>query len=74
MTVSHSAMEIKKIIHQAILQNKLTHRDYDRIMEIAYADGYLDDQERHAIAYLRDLIDEKTVCITDDLDSPTRCD
>ena len=74
MSISHSAQEIKSIIHQAIKDNKLTHRDYDRIMEIAYQDGYLDEQERNAIAYLRDLIEDKTVCITEDRDSPTRCD
>ena len=43
-------------------------------MDIAYADGYLDEHEKYAIAYLRDLIDDRTVCIVDDLSKPSRCD
>lgn len=72
--MSRSANEIREIILESIRQNKISHADYDRIMEIAYADGYLDDQERHAIAFLRDLVDDRTVCIVEDRTSPSRCD
>lgn len=48
--------------------------EYDKIMGIAYADGYLDEHERYAIAFLRDLIDDRTVCVVEDPSAPSRCD
>lgn len=59
--ISHSAKEINDIIKRAIDKQEITPAEYEQILVIAERDGYIDNQEKAAIANLRDMIQDKTI-------------
>ena len=63
MALSHSAAKINEIIKQAIARQEITPAEYEEILVIADSDGYIDAQEKAAIAHLRELIQEKTIVV-----------
>lgn len=66
MEPSKSAFEINELIKKAIAKHEITHSEYDAIMMIADKDGFLDSQEKNALAHLRDLIEDKTIKMVKD--------
>jgi len=64
MGISHSADKINTIIKHALDKQEITPAEYEEILVIAESDGYLDSQEKAAIANLRSMIMEKTIKVT----------
>lgn len=66
MQPSKSAAEMNDLIKEAINKHEITHSEYDRIMMIADEDGLLDNQEKQALAHLRDMIEDGTIKLVAD--------
>lgn len=63
MAVSESGERLRKMILKAIDDAVITRDEYDQIMEIAWEDGHLDNQEKALLGELQNLVEEKMVKI-----------
>ena len=63
MAVSESGERLRKMILKAIDDAVITRDEYDQIMEIAWEDGHLDNQEKALLSELQNLVEEKMVKI-----------
>ena len=63
MKLSSSADKLRKLIEKAIEDQKITRKEYDKILQMAYEDGHVDSQERALLAELQDMIENKMVKI-----------
>lgn len=63
MAVSESGERLRKMILKAIEDAEITRDEYDQIMEIAWEDGHLDNQEKALLGELQNLVEEKMVKI-----------
>jgi CBS domain containing-hemolysin-like protein len=61
MKLSSSADKLRKLIEKAIEDQKITRKEYDKILQMAYEDGHVDSQERALLAELQDMIENKMV-------------
>jgi tellurite resistance protein len=63
MAFSESGERLRKMILKAIDDAVITRDEYDQIMEIAWEDGHLDNQEKALLSELQNLVEEKMVKI-----------
>ncbi|MGD9993503.1 MAG: hypothetical protein AB7S69_09410 [Salinivirgaceae bacterium] len=63
MAFSESGERLRKMILKAIDDAEITRDEYDQIMEIAWEDGHLDNQEKALLSELQNLVEEKMVKI-----------
>lgn len=63
MAVSESGERLRKMILKAMDDAVITRDEYDQIMEIAWEDGHLDNQEKALLSELQNLVEEKMVKI-----------
>jgi tellurite resistance protein len=63
MAFSESGERLRKMIIKAIDDAEITRDEYDQIMEIAWEDGHLDNQEKALLGELQNLVEEKMVKI-----------
>lgn len=61
--ISKDALEMHKLIVEAINKHEIDREDYDNIIEIALRDGSIDKYERALLKELQDLIEDKTIRI-----------
>ncbi|MCK9445959.1 hypothetical protein M0Q50_03605 [bacterium] len=61
--ISKNALEMHKLIVEAIDKHQIDRDDYDKIIEIALRDGTIDKHERAMLSQLQDLIGDKTIKI-----------
>ncbi|MBK7095311.1 MAG: hypothetical protein IPH57_09810 [Saprospiraceae bacterium] len=61
MKLSSSADKLRKLIEKAIEDQKITRKEYDKILQMAYEDGHVDSQEQALLAELQDMIENKMV-------------
>lgn len=61
--ISKDALEMHKLIVEAIDKHQIDRDDYDKIIEIALRDGTIDKHERAMLSQLQDLIGDKTIKI-----------
>lgn len=61
MKLSSSADLLRKLIEKAIEDQKITRKEYDKILQMAYEDGHVDSQEQALLAQLQDMIENKMV-------------
>ena len=61
MKLSSSADKLRKLIEKAIEDQKITRKEYDKILQMAYEDGHVDSQEQALLAQLQDMIENKMV-------------
>ncbi len=54
---------LRKIIENAIKDHQITREEYEEIIHLATADGYIDPQERELLRQLREMIEDKTIKI-----------
>jgi uncharacterized membrane protein YebE (DUF533 family) len=59
--ISSSANELKILIQKAIDDHKITHDEYDEIINKATEDGHIDSQERALLEQLQDMIESGMV-------------
>ncbi|WP_340114549.1 hypothetical protein [Maribellus mangrovi] len=60
--VSESAMRLRAMIEKAIEDHKITREEYDKILNIAAEDGFIDRHEQALLSELQQMIEEKEVC------------
>lgn len=63
MKLSESSIRLKEVIEKAIADLKITQKEYEWIIEVATADGQIDNQERALLSQLQDLIARKLVVL-----------
>ena len=61
MKLSSSADKLRKLIEKAIEDQKITRKEYDKILQMAFEDGHVDSQEQALLAELQDMIENKMV-------------
>jgi transcriptional regulator CtsR len=61
MKLSSSADLLRKLIEKAIEDQKITRKEYDKILQMAFEDGHVDSQEQALLAELQDMIENKMV-------------
>lgn len=59
--ISSSAHKLKEMIEKAIEDHKITHDEYDQIINIASEDGNIDRQERVLLQQLQEMIENGMV-------------
>lgn len=64
MKYSESAVRARKMIEQAIADQKITRAEMDTILNIVTEDGHIDPQEQALLDQLQQMIEEKSVKYT----------
>ncbi len=59
--ISESSIRLREAIEKAIEDHKITRDEYDRILNIATEDGYIDAHERALLQQLQQMIEDKDV-------------
>ena len=59
--VSESSIRLRAMIEQAIADHKITRDDYDKIINIATEDGYIDKHEKALLSQLQQMIEDRLV-------------
>ncbi|WP_297091756.1 hypothetical protein [uncultured Draconibacterium sp.] len=59
--VSASSIRLKAMIEKAIEDHKITREEYDKILNIAAEDGYIDRHEQALLGQLQQMIEERHV-------------
>lgn len=59
--ISESSIRLRKIIEKAIEDHKITHDEYDKIINIATEDGIIDRHEKALLSELQQMIEDKIV-------------
>ncbi len=59
--VSESSIRLREAIEKAIEDHKITREEYDKILNIATEDGYIDSHERALLQQLQQMIEDKEV-------------
>lgn len=61
MELSNSAEKLRKLIEKAIDDHIITRDEYDKIIQLATEDGYVDSQEQALLSELQEMIENKMV-------------
>lgn len=59
--VSDSSIRLREMIEKAIEDHKITRVDYDKILNIATEDGYIDQHEQALLSEMQQMIEDKHV-------------
>uniref|UniRef100_UPI003216E99A hypothetical protein n=1 Tax=uncultured Draconibacterium sp. TaxID=1573823 RepID=UPI003216E99A len=59
--VSESSIRLRAMIEKAIEDHKITRDEYDKILNIATEDGYIDRHEQALLSELQQMIEDKQV-------------
>lgn len=59
--VSESSIRLRAIIEKAIEDHKITRDEYDKIINIATEDGYIDQHEQALLRELQQMIEDKHI-------------
>lgn len=59
--MSESSIRLREMIEKAIEDHKITRDEYDKILNIATEDGYIDRHEQALLRELQQMIEEKEV-------------
>lgn len=59
--LSDSSIRLREMIEKAIEDHKITREEYDKILNIAAEDGYIDRHEQALLTELQRMIEEKEV-------------
>lgn len=59
--VSESAIRLRAMIEKAIEDHKITRDEYDKILNIATEDGYIDRHEQTLLSQLQQMIEDRVV-------------
>lgn len=59
--VSESAIRLREMIEKAIADHKITRDEYDKILNIATEDGYIDRHEQALLSQLQQMIEDRLV-------------
>lgn len=59
--ISESSIRLREVIEKAIEDHKITRDEYDKIINIATEDGYIDQHEQALLSELQKMIEEKEV-------------
>jgi tellurite resistance protein len=59
--VSESSIRLRKIIEKAIEDHRITRDEYDKILNIAAEDGFIDRHEQALLKELQRMIEEKEI-------------
>lgn len=59
--VSESSLRLREAIEKAIEDHKITREEYDKILNIATEDGYIDPHERALLQQLQQMIEDREV-------------
>lgn len=59
--VSESSIRLREMIEKAIEDHKITRDEYEKILNIATEDGYIDRHEQALLTELQRMIEEKEV-------------
>ena len=59
--VSESSLRLREMIEKAIEDHKITRDEYEKILNVATEDGYIDRHEQALLTELQRMIEEKEV-------------
>lgn len=59
--LSESAVRLRVMIEKAIADHKITREEYDKILNIATEDGFIDKHEQALLRELQQMIEEKEI-------------
>ena len=59
--VSESSIRLREMIEKAIADQKISRDDYDKIINIATEDGYIDRHEQALLRQLQQMIEDRLV-------------
>ncbi|WP_167612895.1 hypothetical protein [Maribellus sediminis] len=59
--ISESSMRLREMIEKAIEDHKITREEYDKILNIATEDGYIDRHEQALLRELQRMIEEREI-------------
>ncbi len=59
--VSESSIRLRKMIEKAIEDHRITRDEYDKILNIATEDGFIDRHEQALLKELQRMIEEKEI-------------
>ena len=59
--VSESSIRLREMIEKAIEDHKITREEYDKILNIATEDGYIDRHEQALLKELQRMIEEREI-------------
>jgi|WetSurMetagenome_2_1015567.scaffolds.fasta_scaffold45182_2 hypothetical protein len=61
MKLSGSVKELREIIEKAMVDHQISKSEYELIIQLATADGIIDNQKRALLSELQGMIEDKTV-------------
>lgn len=61
MKISESAVILRKLIEKAIEDHKLTRAEYDKIINQASKDSFIDSHEKALLDQLQEMIEDKSI-------------
>ncbi|MCK3686256.1 hypothetical protein [Maribellus sp. YY47] len=59
--LSDSSIRLREMIEKAIEDHKITRDEYDKILNIATEDGFIDAHEQALLSELQQMIEDKVV-------------
>jgi hypothetical protein len=59
--ISESAKKIRAMIEKAVETHKITREEYDKILNLATHDAFLDPHEKALLHELNDMIADRTI-------------
>ncbi len=59
--VSESSLRLREMIEKAIEDHKITRDEYEKILNVATEDGYIDRHEQALLTELQRMIEEKEI-------------
>ncbi len=59
--LSDSSIRLREMIEKAIEDHKITRDEYEKILNVATEDGYIDRHEQALLTELQRMIEEKEV-------------
>lgn len=59
--ISDSSIRLREMIEKAIEDHKITRDEYDKIINIATEDGYIDRHEQVLLSELQQMIEDRVV-------------
>jgi len=63
--INESSLRLREMIEAAIQNSKISRKEYDKVLNIATEDGFIDKDEQALLGELQQKIEEKVIRLLD---------
>lgn len=63
--INESSLRLREMIEAAIQNSKISRKEYDKVLNIATEDGFIDKEEQALLGELQQKIEEKVIRLLD---------